>query len=147
MGFRTWLLTFHLLGAIVWIGSLMTVSRVLGYHAQEDPSVRPRFVWLEGRLNYLVAVPGALLTILCGLVLTVIYGSTWFRFALWLHIKLTLVLAIVILHALVIVKQRRIARQSPNDPIGRAFFAAAHGTIGLLLLAILFLAVAQPMRH
>ena len=146
MTYRGWLLAFHLLGAILWMGGLLTVSRVLGYHSKEDPSVRPRFVWLEGRLNYLVALPGAGLTLLCGIALAYVYGAAWFRVALWLHIKLTLVVVVALVHLGLTLKQRSIARQSPNEPVSRALFAALHGTIGLLLIAILLLAVHQPMQ-
>ncbi len=55
---RETLLALHLVGVVLWMGGLLTFSRVLGYHAREAPSVRPRYTWLEGRLNYLVTIPG-----------------------------------------------------------------------------------------
>jgi putative membrane protein len=142
---RAWLLTFHLVGVVLWMGGLLTFSRVLGYHTKEAPSVRPRFTYLEGRLNYLVTIPGAALTVACGLGLINVYGAAWFRVATWMHYKLALVAAVVIIHAVLTVKQRRIARQSPSEPMKRALYAAMHGTLGLLLIAILALATLQPM--
>jgi putative membrane protein len=142
---RGWLLAFHLVGVVLWMGGLLAFSRVLGYHAREAPSVRPRYSWLEGRLNYLVALPGALVTIGFGLGLADIYGLQWFRVARWMHWKLALVGVVLALHVTLTVKQRAIARQSPAAPVSRALFAALHGTIGLLLIAILVLATTQPM--
>ena len=142
---RAWLLTFHLLGVVLWMGGLLTFSRVLGYHAREAPSVRPRFTWLEGRLNYLVTIPGAVLTIAFGLWLTSIYGMAWFRVAVWLHYKLGLVAAVIVIHVVLTKKQRQIARAAPDAPMKRALYAALHGTLGLLLIAILALAAHQPM--
>jgi putative membrane protein len=144
---RAWLLTFHLVGVVLWRGGLLTFSRILGYHAREAPSVRPRYTWLEQRLNHLVTVPGAFLTIALGLWLIRVYGHAWFHVALWMHYKLALVAVVVLLHAILTVQQRRIARRSPNAPLRRGGFAAIHGTLGLLLIAILALAIHQPMRH
>jgi putative membrane protein len=142
---RAWLLTFHLVGVVLWMGGLLTFSRVLGYHAREAPSVRPRYSWLEGRLNYLVTIPGAAVTIGFGLALVSVYGRAWFAVATWLHYKLALVGAVLVLHAILTVDQRRIARRPPEAPMRRARYAALHGTLGLLLVAILALATHQPM--
>lgn len=129
------------------MGGLLTFSRILGYHGREAPSVRPRFSWLEGRLNLLVAVPGAVITIVFGVWLIIIYGRAWFHVARWLHWKLTLVLVVVALHAVLTVMQRRIARQAPEEKVNRALFSALHGTVGLLLIAIVLLATHQPMAQ
>ena len=144
---RPTVLAFHLVGVVLWMGGLLSFSRILGYHAREAPSVRPRYVWLEGRLNWLVTVPGAVLTFGFGLWLAQIYGWSWFVVARWLHYKLALVGVVVVLHAFLTVKQRRVARQRPDEPVSRALFAAIHGTIGLLLIAILLLATHQPMAQ
>ena len=144
---RAWLLTFHLLGVVLWMGGLLTLTRVMGYHAREAPSVRPRYTWLEGRMNYLVTFPGAFLTILFGLLLVTQHGMAWFRVAVWMHWKLALVAAATVIHIVTTVKQRKIARQSPSEKVPRALFAALHGTLGLLLIAILALAVHQPMSQ
>src|SRR5436309_4742925 len=95
---RAWLLGFHLIGVVLWMGGLLAFSRILGYHAKEDPSVRPRFTFIEGRLNYLVAVPGALLTIAFGVWMAYGYGRAWFRVAVWLHWKLSFVLVLAVIH-------------------------------------------------
>jgi putative membrane protein len=145
MRMRPWLLAFHLLGVVLWMGGLLTLSRVLGYHAREAPSVRPRYTWLEGRLNYLVALPGAVLTVATGVGMAIFYGRAWFRAALWLHYKLALVAVVLTLHFSLTLRQRRIARQSPEAPVPRALFAAMHGTLGLLLIGILLLATHHTM--
>jgi uncharacterized membrane protein len=69
----------------------------------------------------------------------------WFKVALWMHIKLALVFVVLVIHTILTVKQRAIARQPPDAPVSRALFAAMHGTLGLLLIAILLLATNQPM--
>jgi putative membrane protein len=144
---RAWALAFHLVGVVLWMGGLLTFSRMLGYHARELPSVRPRFSFVEGRMNWLVAVPGAVLTIACGLWLMSIYGAAWFRVARWMHWKLLLVMVVLIIHVILTVWQRRIARRSPDEKVNRALAASLHGTLGLLLIGILLLATHQPMSQ
>lgn len=125
----------------------MAFSRILGYHSKELPSARPRFTFIEGRLNALVSVPGAVLTIVFGLWMVHNYGMAWFRVALWLHIKLALVAAVVVIHLVLTVKQRQIARNPPEAPMSRGLYAALHGFVGLLLIAIILLATHQPMTQ
>jgi uncharacterized membrane protein len=132
------------------MGGLLTFSRILGYHAREAPSVRPRYTWLEGRLNWLVTVPGAVITIACGLWLVSIYGGfhgAWFHTASWMHYKLALVAAVLVIHVVLTVQHRGIARRPPEAHVRRALFAALHGTLGLLLIGILILASVQPMSQ
>jgi len=144
---RGWLMGFHLIGVVLWMGGLLAFSRILGYHAKELPSARPRFTFVEGRLNWLVAVPGALLTTVFGLWLAWQHGRAWFRVAAWMHWKLLLVLVVVVIHAILTVKHRQIRRAHPAAPMNRALFAALHGTVGLLLIAIVLLATNQPMSQ
>ncbi len=144
---RGWLLGFHLIGVVLWMGGLLAFSRILGYHAKELPSARPRFTFVEGRLNWLVAVPGAVLTIAFGLWLLVEHGAAWFRVASWMHWKLALVAAVVTVHAVLTVKHRQIRRAHPGAVMSRGLYAALHGTVGLLLIAIVLLATNQPMSQ
>jgi uncharacterized integral membrane protein (TIGR00701 family) len=142
---RGWLVGFHLIGVVLWMGGLLTFSRVLGYHTKELPSVRPRLTYIEGRLNALVAWPGAVITVATGLWMTVNYGRLWFRGAAWLHFKLALVLVTLAIHVVLTVKHRQILRAHPAQPLSRGLYAALHGIVGLLLIAIVLLATNQPM--
>jgi putative membrane protein len=144
---RGWLIGFHLIGVVLWMGGLLAFSRILGYHSKELPSARPRFTFVEGRLNWLVAVPGAVLTILFGLWIAIDHGMAWFRVASWMHWKLTLVLGVVVIHTILTIKHHQIRRAHPEAPMNRALFAALHGTVGLLLIAIVLLATNQPMSQ
>jgi protoporphyrinogen IX oxidase len=142
---RETLLALHLVGVVLWMGGLLTFSRVLGYHAREAPSVRPRYTWLEGRLNYLVTIPGMVITLGFGGWLTAHYGADWLRVSKWMHYKLTLVAAVMVIHLVLTIKQRAIARAAPQAPMKRALYAALHGILGLLLIGILFLAAHKPL--
>jgi uncharacterized integral membrane protein (TIGR00701 family) len=140
------LLSLHLLGVVLWTGGLLNLTRILGYHARESPSVRPRYSWLEGRLDFLVTVPGALLTIGTGVAQAWFDGAAYFRVATWLQIKLALVAAVALLHLWVSRRHRKLARGPASAAMKRAPYAAIHGTLGLIVIAILFLAVYKPMK-
>lgn len=141
------LVAIHLLGVVLWMGGLLNLSRILGYHAREAPAVRPRFSWLEGRLDFLVTIPGAILTIGTGVAQAILDGADYFRAAEWLHIKLALVAAMLVIHAVLTRRHRAMARGPADAKINKALFAALHGSLGLLLIGVLFLAVLKrPMR-
>jgi putative membrane protein len=142
---RAWLLTFHLIGIIMWMGGFMVFARLLAYHAVEPPSARPTLSKIEARLNYVVALPGAALAIACGVLLVRQHGLSWLRVALWLHVKLVLVVALLLAHLGATRAQRRIARLDPNAPIPRRGWRVLHFLLGLALIAIIALAVQQPM--
>ncbi|MSP63048.1 MAG: hypothetical protein EXR72_22470 [Myxococcales bacterium] len=144
MGYRI-LVAIHLLGVVLWMGGILNLSRILGYHAREHPSVRPRFSHLEGRLDFLVAIPGAVLTLGTGIAQVAISGRAYFAAAEWLHIKLALVLAMVVIHFVLTRKHRAMARGAADAKVPRALFAALHGTLGLLLIGVLVLAALKPM--
>ena len=137
------LIAFHLLGVVLWMGGLLTLTRILGYHARELPSVRPRLSWIEGRLDTLVAMPGALLVAGTGLAQVLLDGRAYFAGASWLHWKLGLVAIVAALHFVVTRRRRALAAGPADAKVPRALFAAVHGTIGLLLIAILILALVK----
>lgn len=137
----------HLLGVILWMGGLLALSRILGYHCREDPSVRPRYSWLELRLDTMVAMPGAALTLLTGFLQIYLLGRDFFRVSAWLHHKLLLVIVMLVVHVVLTRRHRAIARGPQDAQLPRALFGALHGILGLLLLGVLFLAVMKwPLR-
>jgi protoporphyrinogen IX oxidase len=144
---RGWLVGFHLIGVVLWMGGLLTFSRLLGYHSKELPSARPRFTFVEGRLNWLVAVPGAVLTIVFGVWLVWEHGAAWFRVAAWMRYKLMLVVAVAGIHLFLTIKHAQIRRAAPSARMSRGLYAAMHGFVGLLVIAIILLATNQPMSQ
>jgi putative membrane protein len=144
---RGWLIGLHLVGVVLWMGGLLSFSRILGYHSKELPSVRPRLTFIEGRLNWLVAVPGAVVTLVFGAWLWWEHGRAWFAVASWMHYKLAFVVALAGIHLALTLKHRQVLRAPPAAPMSRGLYAALHGTVGLLLIIIVLLATTQPMSQ
>lgn len=87
--------TLHIVFMVTWFAALFYLPRLFVYHASaEDTISQERFKIMERKLYWGIATPGAVLTIVFGLLL-------WLRVGIggpWLHAKLGLVLLLVIYH-------------------------------------------------
>ncbi len=129
-------LVVHLLGVIMWMTGLLGMSRAMMVHAKESAAARPALSHLEGRLH-IFALVGAILALTSGLYQLSLWGMALFKHTRWMHHKLTALIVLFIVHGLLWSTQRKWARLGPEAqlPVGRA--AGLHGTVSLLLLAIL----------
>ncbi|MDH5528215.1 MAG: CopD family protein [Nitrospirota bacterium] len=136
-----WWLTFHLLGMVLWTGGLLGISRMAAYHVAEAPEIQPRFAWVEGRMYWLVVIPGMVITLItaAGLLSTGVlpYGDLG-----WFHGKMMLVGLLLILHATLHIKLGQLKTHPERQK--KAFFSALHGTIGLTLIGLLIMVMVRP---
>jgi len=103
-----WLLTGHLIGVILWMGSLFAVYWLLRLHAQAPKDVLEKLTLMERSLALTMDL-AATLAIGAGLTMALTRGGTHPTTSLfaapgagWFHIKLTLVvLAILPVHGMV----------------------------------------------
>ena len=133
------ILFLHVLGVILWMGALFVVSRLLAEHATH-PASGEALTGLEERLFGSIVHGGAALVIATG-VLLVLNDPGYLRQG-WLHAKLLLVLALVVLD--VRLYRRMQALHAMPSSVSRAEMFRLHGFLGLLLIAIVFLAVVHP---
>jgi uncharacterized membrane protein len=127
---------FHLLGAVLWTGGILAMSRVMVLMTKQSPELRPVLGDLGGRFNIL-AVLGAVLSIGSGLYQLSLWPSGMFAHAGWLHAKLTLILGVVVVHALCLVNLRKWRQAPAGTTLSRGLAAGLHGVVGLLLIGIL----------
>lgn len=93
-----WLKALHVSFMVAWFAGIFYLPRLFVNHAETDSQeVSERLKGMERRLLYFVT-PFAMLTIGFGLALIFQYGYQWFAVSLWLHIKVTLVITLVIYH-------------------------------------------------
>jgi putative membrane protein len=103
------LLVVHVLGLVFWVGGLLVTSMALTRHTQEaSAEVREALARLERIYLRGLADPGALLTILAGAGL-ISTNSRYYLHAPWLHIKLTFVLLLIVLHGIVAMRTKAFA--------------------------------------
>jgi len=133
------ILFFHVLGVILWMGALFVVSRLLAEHATH-PASGEVLTRLEQRLFGSIIHGGAAVVIATGVLL--VLNDPGFLRQGWLHAKLLLVLALVVLD--VRLYRRMLVLHALPSSVSRAEMVRLHGFIGLALIAVVFLAVVRP---
>lgn len=90
-----WLKSFHIVFMVTWFAGLFYLPRLFVYHAMaSDAAGIARFKVMERKLYYGIMTPGAVLTVVSGLVLWLYYGIG----GGWLHAKLALVALLIAYH-------------------------------------------------
>ena len=119
-GIASWLITGHVIGVLLWVGSMFTVYWLLRFHTQAPASASDKLVLME-RSMAMVMDLGAMLTMGCGIALifgvpgSYHEGVTMFSLPKvgWFHAKLTIVvLGILSVHGIL---RKRVARFSRGE--------------------------------
>jgi putative membrane protein len=136
-----WMLVFHLIGLVFWLGSLLVVTHVLAIHS-EEPSTAARATLgrLEMKLLRGLAHPGAALMVITGIIL--IGEKPAYLHEHWLQAKLLLV-------ALLLVLDLRVYFRTTAFLAGRAHLRrrecmVLHGAVSLVFFGILVLVLLKP---
>jgi uncharacterized membrane protein len=115
---QQWLLSGHLIGVILWLGSMFAVYWLLRLHAQAPKDVLEKLTLMERSLALTMDL-AATLAIVCGLGMAFSKGGTTHPTsnlfaapgAAWFHIKLTVVvLGILPVHGMVRAKVGKFGR-------------------------------------
>lgn len=139
---HAWLLAPHLLGMVLWVGSLLVVTLVLAAHCQEaGAEARQVLSRVETKIFKGVAHPGAALMVLTGFVL-VLTDSSYLR-APWLHAKLLLVAFLVGFDLRIYFRAKSL--QSGKIQMQRRECLILHSAVALAFLGILILVLTKPL--
>jgi uncharacterized membrane protein len=136
-----WILVFHLIGLVFWLGSLLVVTHILAIHS-EEPSTEARTTLgrLEMKLLTGLAHPGAALMVITGIIL--IGEKPHYLREHWLYAKLLLVAVLFVLDLRVYF--RTTAFLAGRAELRRRECMALHGAISLVFFAILILVLLKP---
>lgn len=134
------MLVFHLFGVIFWLGNLLVISSILGMVPEEVGVAKERFIVAARRLIKVGANVGAAVAIVFGIVLVLLEPRV--LAAGWLHVKLLLVLALLLIHWRLY--RRVVALEDDPGTASPREFKIMHGLVSLLLLGILILALVKP---
>lgn len=94
-----WVKAFHLIFMVTWFAGLFYLPRLFVYHAMSDDEIsNERFKIMERKLFYGITTPGMVLTFVFGFWMMGAYAWEAFAAAMWLHIKLTLLLILAVYH-------------------------------------------------
>lgn len=84
----------HVLFIFIWIGSLLALTRLMGYHAKQTEETQRSLGKIYRRMYLLVDLPAMVLAIFLGVVLLVLKGIN--LKAGWFHMKMTFTVLLVI---------------------------------------------------
>jgi protoporphyrinogen IX oxidase len=130
-----WTLLFHIVGLVFWIGGLLVATSLLGQHSDErSPEGRTALGLAEVRMLSGMANPGAVITIVTGVILIELRGASILH-TTWLQGKLILVACLLILHGIAYIRARRLAAGTHRFP--RRSWMILHGAISLVFFGIL----------
>lgn len=137
-----WLLVLHIAALLFWGASLLYLPALIASTARRSAAleaVEEPFDSLARLLFTRVATPAALLAIIAGTLVFVVNHTVTF----WLMFKLTLVVALVLVHALLGALVLRLEAAN-GKPLGRWCVALALSAGGLML-AIIWVVLAKPL--
>lgn len=124
----------HVLFLFIWIGSLLTLTRFLGYIPKEEQTVQTRLIGICKRMYTFVQFPSMILAILSGLFLL--------KFALfgpslgWFHSKMTFATLLIVSDLVCGYQIRKTAKAIPLKASGIKF-KILHGVTTLILIGVL----------
>jgi putative membrane protein len=93
-----WIKAFHVIFMVTWFAGLFYLPRLFVYHAMatDAPSIE-RFKIMERKLFFGIMTPGAVLTVVFGLILLYYFWPAYKTMG-WLHVKLALVVLLIAYH-------------------------------------------------
>ena len=89
-----WYKTLHIAFMVTWFAGLFYLPRLFVYHAMSiDKISHDRFMIMERKLFWGIMTPGAILTVIFGVLLL-----QYHEILLWLEIKIYLVILLILYH-------------------------------------------------
>ena len=89
-----WYKTLHIAFMVTWFAGLFYLPRLFVYHAMSNDKIsHDRFVTMERKLFWGIMTPGAILTVIFGVLLL-----QYHEILLWLEIKIYLVILLILYH-------------------------------------------------
>jgi putative membrane protein len=137
-----WIKALHVIFMVTWFAGLFYLPRLFVYHAMasDAPSIE-RFKIMERKLYWGIMTPGALFTIVFGLVLLVYFWQAYKAMG-WLHVKLTLVVLLIIYHVWCFFLLRAFARD--QNTRSHRWYRVFNELPTLLLFAIVIMVLVRP---
>ena len=128
---------FHVIAFICWMAALLYLPRLFVYHtrSQYNSETYNVFLVMESKLIRYIMTPSMLITIVFGSLLLIIQDMK----ELWLHVKLTAVIIMVVIHVMNI--QWYQGFSSGNNMKSERFFRIMNEVPAVLMIIIVFAAI------
>ena len=131
--------TLHIIFMVTWFAGLFYLPRLFVYHAQsEDQISKDRFIIMERKLFWGIMTPGAVLTILFGVLLIEYHGMSY-----WLKMKIFLVFLLALYHIWCGILLEKF--KADRNPHGHVWYRIFNEVPVIFLVLIVALVVYKPI--
>ncbi len=138
-----WLKAMHLIFMVTWFAGLFYLPRLFVYHAMsDDPISHERFKIMERKLYFGIMTPGMVLTLIFGVWMLMDYAWQMYSQGLWLHIKLSLLVLLIIYH--IVCGKWLLDFKHDRNSHSHIYFRWINEIPVLFLIAIIILATVKP---
>lgn len=139
------LLALHVLADLLWVGSLVSITRVITSAAGEPEAARPRFAAAARRIYRTVSSPWMGVATLTGLAMIGVMAGQHFRFG-WFHGKFTAALVMLGLHFALGARVRAAEANGIDEKSAGAMRSLQLGVLGAAAAAVVFVIVLKSWR-
>ncbi len=138
-----WLKAMHLIFMVTWFAGLFYLPRLFVYHAMsDDPISHERFKIMERKLYFGIMTPGMVLTLIFGVWMLMDYAWQMYSQGLWLHIKLSLLVLLIIYH--IVCGKWLLDFKHDRNSHSHIYFRWINEIPVFFLIAIIILATVKP---
>lgn len=140
-----WIKALHIIAVMAWMAGMLYLPRLYVYHAQvkAGSEASELFKVMERRLLRLIINPAMIVTWIAGIWLVSYTNALDPANGMWMHWKLTMVIFMQIVHAL-LARHRRAFANDRNTKSPR-YFRILNEVPTLLLVIIVVLVVVRPV--
>jgi putative membrane protein len=136
---------FHVIAVIAWMAGMFYLPRLYVYHtgAARGSELSETLKVMENRLLRFIINPAMIASWLLGLILIFGFSVIDMRTAGWLHVKLTAVVLLTVLHILLAKWRKDFAADRNTRSAG--FYRLINEVPTVLLIIIVIMVIVKPM--
>ena len=144
MEYYTWILAFHVMSFISWMAMLFYLPRLYVYHTEfKDNYDFVEVVKIqEEKLYNFIGIPAFWATLLSGIAMIAI-NPALFKSGLWLHIKLTAALLLILYHFSLGYFRKKLLKDECTK--SGKFFRVYNEVPTILMIIIVIMVVVKPL--
>lgn len=137
-----WIKSFHVISVMAWMAGLLYLPRLFVYHAgaRAGSDTVGTLKIMERRLLKLIINPASFAVWIFGLLM--LYANPGLLGAGWMHVKLTCVVLMTVLHHVFARWVKKFANDANTRPA--KFYRIVNEVPALLMIVIVIMAVAKP---
>lgn len=139
-----WIKAWHLIAVMAWMAGLFYLPRLYVYHSVVQPGseLSETFKVMERRLLRAIMNPAMVVTVVLGVLMLAELGWEMIRTQVWLHVKITCALGMLVMHWLM--SRWRLDFAADRNTRPQKFYRIANEVPTVLMIAIVIMAIVKP---